>query len=347
MEPTPRSHVTFPAREGVLPREAENNHQKQVFIRDLKVQDLVRSTFLVKSKELGMARNSKAFLSMILSDSTGQVDTRVWEGAEAMSTLFQEGDVVAISGKATNFQNRMQLIVQHLAPVPPEEVDLNDYLPRTEVSLEALYVELLGCFEQLDNPWVRDLGLRILRNPEIASRYKICPAAKTIHHAFIGGLLSHSVQLIRIIDRILPLYKNLDRNLLVFGAAFHDFGKIYELAYGTSFGYTDEGKLVGHITIGVTLIDREIQKMTDFPKDLEWQLKHLVLSHHGRLDYGSPKKPATIEAVVLSQIDDMDSKINSIQTLIESETNGSHWTAYHRAYDQYYYKPQSEPKAQD
>ena len=316
----------------------ENPHQKQVFIRDLKPQDLVRSSFLVKSKDLGVSRNGKPFLSLILSDRTGEIDSRVWEEAEALASLFQEGDVIAIAGKATSFQNRQQLIVQHLAPIPASEIDLADYLPRTEVDLEGLYSELLGHFEKLTNPWVRELGLRVLSNPEISSRYKICPAAKTIHHAFIGGLLSHSVQLIRILDSLLPLYENLDRNLLVFGAAFHDFGKIYELSYGSNFGYTDEGKLVGHITIGVTLIDREIQKMDGFPRELEWQLKHLILSHHGRLDYGSPKRPATIEAVVLHHIDDMDSKINSIQTLMNDPNNASRWTSYHRAYDQYYYR---------
>jgi len=319
--------------------ESENGHQKQVFIKDLKPKDIVRSTFLVKSKDLGVSRNGKPFLSLILSDKTGEMDTRVFDEAESLSSLFQEGDIIAVSGKATSFQNRMQLVIQHLVPVPAAEIDLTDYLPKTRENLPGLYRELLGYFEGLDNIWVRELGLKLLGNPEIASRYQICPAAKTIHHAFIGGLLTHSVQLIRIVDSILPLYEKIDRNLLVFGAAFHDFGKIYELSYGSSFGYTDEGKLVGHIAIGVSLIDREIQKMPGFPSALEWQLKHLILSHHGRLDYGSPKRPATLEAIVLHSIDDMDSKINSIQTLMNSENNDSNWTSYHRAYDQYYYKP--------
>ncbi len=316
----------------------ENVHQKQVFIRDLKPQDVVRSTFLVKSKDLGRSRNGKPFLSMMLSDCTGEMDTRMWEGAEETSALFQEGDVIAVNGKASSFQNRMQLVIQHLAPVPLSEIQLADYLPKTELDLESLYDELLGYFERLDNVWVRDLGLQLLKNPEIARRYKVCPAAKTIHHAFIGGLLSHSVQLIRIVNAISPWYPALDKNLLIFGAAFHDFGKIYELSYGTSIGYTDEGKLVGHITIGVTLVDREIQKIPDFPRDLEWQLKHLILSHHGRLDYGSPKKPATLEALLIHHIDDMDSKLNSVQQLIENDNSGSRWTAYHRAYDQSYFK---------
>jgi 3'-5' exoribonuclease len=314
-------------------------YQKQIFIRDLKSNDAVRSSFLVTSKELFISKNSKPYLSLILSDRTGQIDTRIFEDADALSASFREGDVIAIAGKAHQFQNRLQLVVQHLTRLTPEEVELSDYLPTAGEDLEVLYTELLGIFRGLKNAWVRDLALRLLEHPEIAPRYKRCPAAKTIHHAFIGGLLVHSLQLIKVIDRILPLYPTLDRDLLIFGAAFHDFGKIFELSYHSVFGYTDEGRLVGHIAIGVNLIDREIQKMDGFPRELEWQLKHLVLSHHGKLEYGSPKRPHTLEALVLHYIDDLDSKINSIQTLMDGEQSGSRWTAYHRAYDNYYYKP--------
>jgi 3'-5' exoribonuclease len=201
-----------------------------------------------------------------------------------------------------------------------------------------MYAQMLQIFRDLPNPWVRGLGVALLEDPEIQSRYRKCPAAKTIHHAFVGGLLCHSLQIIRLADAVLPLYKGINRDLVVFGAAFHDFGKIFELSYDGSFGYTDEGRLVGHIAIGVTLIDRKIRLMPGFPEDLEWQLKHLVLSHHGRLEYGSPKRPHTLEAQLVHHLDDMDSKINSIQTFIASENSGSRWTGHHKAYDQYYYR---------
>lgn len=312
--------------------------EKYIFIKDLKGNDVVRSTFLVQSKATPMSKNGKAYLSLLLSDSTGVIDTRIWNDIESVSATFNEGDVVAVSGKTHLFQNRMQMVVSHLVPVPMSEVDPLAYLPRSADNLEAKYQELLGIFQGLENPWVRDLGLSLLNDPDIASRYKVCPAAKTIHHAFLGGLLVHSLQLIKLVEAILPHYENLDRSILIFGAAFHDFGKIYELSYAHGFGYTDEGKLVGHIAIGVQLVDRKILAIPDFPKDLEMQLKHIILSHHGRLEYGSPKRPHTLEAQLLHHLDDMDSKINSIQTLMESESNDCRWTAHHKAYDNYYYK---------
>jgi len=312
---------------------------KTLFIRDLKAQDTVRTSFLVKSKSLMAAKNGKSFLALLLSDRSGDLEGRVWELAEEKNLLFEEGQVVAVSGRAGQFQNRMQIAIDSLVPLPPEEIDLVDYLPEGPKNVEELYNELLEIFRGLSDPNIKAVGLALLEDPEIAARYKVCPAAKTIHHAFLGGLLAHSLQLIKLVQAILPLYPGVNRDLLIFGAAFHDFGKIYELTYNGSFGYSDEGKLVGHITIGAILIDRKIQGMPGFPKEIEYQLKHLILSHHGRVEYGSPKKPATLEAQILANLDDMDSKIQSIQTLISQDSSSSRWSGYHKAYDQYYYKP--------
>lgn len=321
--------------------------QKHLFIKDLKAKDEVRSSFLVKSKDLLFNKNGKPYLAMTLCDRTGEIDTRVWDEAEGLSETFHEGDIVAVGGKAQLFQNRMQLVLDHLVRVPAEETQVEDYLPKPDIDLDALYEELLEVFRGVGNPWIRTLSLALLEDPEIKTRYKVCPAAKTIHHAFIGGLLVHSLQLIKLVDAIVPLYQDIDRDVLVFGAAFHDFGKIYELEYQGKSGYTDEGRLVGHITIGVTLLDRKIQNISDFPKNLENHLKHLILSHHGKLEYGSPKRPHTIEADVLGQLDMLDSRINSIQTFMQSEKNDARWTAYHKAYDQYFYKPDSYLKKND
>lgn len=318
--------------------EGSQKIKKHLFIKDLSPKDEVRTTLLVKSKDLHHNKNGKPYLSLLLSDKTGDLDTRVWEDAESLATTFQEGDIVAIGGRTHLFQNRMQLVIDHLVGVKPSEVNLEDYLKSSDQDLEAVYAGLIETFQGLQNPWIRELGLKLLQDPEIASRYKVCPAAKTIHHAFVGGLLVHSVQLIKLVDAILPLYQNINRDLLVFGAAFHDFGKIYELNYQGKVGYTDEGKLVGHITIGAILIDRKMREIPQFPQDLEWELKHMVLSHHGKLEYGSPKTPATLEADILAHLDLFDSRVNSIQTLIESDHTEGGWTSYHKAYDQYYRK---------
>jgi len=313
--------------------------QKSLFIKDLKPKETVRTSFLVKSKDLFHSKNGKPYLAILLSDSTGDLEGRVWDKAEELSTTFAEGDIVAVGGKLHVFQNRNQLVIDHLLSLPAEVAKVEDYLPKGNGDTEALYQKLLEIFESLENPWVKELGLKLLNDPEIAPRYKVCPAAKTIHHAFIGGLLTHSLQLCHLIDAVLPLYPGVDRSVMMFGAAFHDFGKIFELSYQGKFGYTDEGRLVGHIAIGVVLIDRKIQEIPHFPGELDLHLKHLILSHHGKLEHGSPKRPHTLEAELLHQLDHMDSRINSIQTFMKAENNNSRWSGYHKTYDQYYFKP--------
>lgn len=314
--------------------------KKTLFIKDLSAGDSVCTRFLVKQKLSLTNKNGKPYLALLLADKTGDLEGRVWEGAEQMALQFNEGEVVTISGKVNQFQNRLQVSVEHLVPVMEEEVDLNDYLATPSVDVDSLYNDLLRTFENLRNPYVKEVGLALLRDPEIAKRYKLCPAAKTIHHAFVGGLLAHSMQLIRLVDSILPLYEDIDRDILIFGCAFHDFGKIYELHTQGRLGYTDEGRLVGHIAIGISLIDRKIQSIPEFPEELEWHLKHLILSHHGHLEHGSPKRPHTIEAEVLHLLDHMDSRINSIQTFMKNDKADARWTGYHQAYDQYYMKPE-------
>jgi 3'-5' exoribonuclease len=313
--------------------------EKSLFIKDLKPKETVRTSFLVKSKEVSYSKNGKPYLSLLLSDSTGDLEGRVWDNAEDLSATFSEGSIVAVGGKLNVFQNRHQLVIDHLIPLPSDKAKVEDYLPQGLEDTEALFAKLIHYFESLTNPWVKELGLKLLNDPEIAPRYKVCPAAKTIHHAFIGGLLTHSVQLCDLIEAVLPLYPGIDRNLMLFGAAFHDFGKIFELNYQGKLGYTDEGRLVGHIAIGVVLVDRKIREIADFPKELEYHLKHLILSHHGKLEHGSPKRPHTLESELLHQLDHLDSRINSIQTFMNSEKNNSRWSGYHKTFDQYYFKP--------
>lgn len=312
---------------------------KRFFVSDLKPQDTVRSSFMVKSKGIMQAKNGQPYLALTLGDRTGCVDTRVWtKDVVELASTFREGDVIAVSGKAQWFQNRMQLVVDNLVPLEMP-VTLTDYLPKADGDSEAKYQELVSVFEGLDCPWTRRLALDLLADPEISARYPLAPAAKTIHHAYLGGLLTHSLHLIRMVNVVAPLYPRLNRNTLLFGAAFHDFGKVFELSYDGNFGYSDEGRLVGHIAIGTVLVDRAIRKIDGFPSDLEFQLKHMILSHHGKIEYGSPVKPQTLEAQLVHHLDDMDSKLNSIQELIDSERNNSSWTALHKAYGTSYFKP--------
>lgn len=316
------------------------NSKKSIFIKDLRAKDVVRSTFLVRNKMLRANKNGQNCLHLQLSDRSGTIEARLWEGAESADEALNEGNLVAISGRVSEAGSGFrQVTVQHWAPIPSEEGNWEDYYPKSEQDADAEYKRLIQVFEGLENPWIRNLSLALLNDPEIAGRYPRCPAAKSIHHAFIGGLLAHTHQLVRVVQAIAPLYPELDREILLFGAAFHDFGKVYELSFDGPVGYTDEGKLVGHISIGNTLIDKEVRKIEGFPKDLELQLKHIVLSHHGRVEYGSPKPPQTLEAVMLSALDDLDSKIESITQLIKSEKSTGRWTPVHKAYQTSYYRP--------
>lgn len=304
----------------------------------MKPQDTVRSTFLVRAKGVQQAKNGKPYLALTLADRTGFVDTRIWsEDAVELAETFREGDIVAVSGRAQWFQNRLQLVVDNLVPID-EPLPLEDFLPRADGDSQARYAELISIFEKVECPWTRQVALELLHDPEVASRYPLSPAAKTIHHAYLGGLLVHSLSLVKLVQSVAPHYPRLNPSLLLFGAAFHDFGKIFELSYEGQLGYTDEGRLVGHIAIGTVLVDRVIQKIPGFPKEIEWQLKHLILSHHGKIEYGSPVKPQTLEAQLVHHLDDMDSKINSIQELMDSERSQARWTAVHRAYEAAYYR---------
>lgn len=312
---------------------------KRLFIKDLKPSDYVQTSLMIRSKSLQIARDGKPYLNLLLGDRTGEIETRVWQDAERLAPVLEEGQVISIAGRVHEYHRRLQLTAEHVIEVPIENYDAADYLIEGPGNLDEIYERLLNIFRAFSNPWVRQLALALLEDPEISERYKICPAAKTVHHAFLGGLLVHSMQLIDLVEKISPLYPTLDREILIFGAAFHDFGKIFELSYPTHPGYTDEGKLVGHITIGVTLIDRKVQQMPGFPKSLEWHLKHLILSHHGKMEYGSPKVPATLEAEMVHMLDLLDSRMDGIESHIRADRGSSRWTSLHKAYGVSYFKP--------
>jgi len=328
----------------VSPAENPNSDptKKSIFIKDLQTKDVVRSTFLVRSKGLRPQKNGQSYLHLQLADRTGFIEAKVWDNAESAHESLEEGNVVAIFGRVHDGAGNRHLTVQQWVPLPESEINWDDFYPKgpfDEKGESSEYRKLVSIFEGLENPWIRELSLRLLNDPQISSRYPKCPAAKTIHHAFLGGLLAHTLSLIRVVEAICPLYPELNREILLFGAAFHDFGKVFELSFDGPFNYTDEGKLIGHISIGQVWIDRKIQTIEGFPSDLELQLKHMVLSHHGRLDYGSPKVPQTLEAIVLSSLDDLDSRIESISQWIKAAKGTSRWTPVHKAYQVAFYRP--------
>ena len=312
---------------------------KKKCVADIKDRDLVDSVFLVKDKILAMAKNGKPYLTLKLMDKSGEVDAKVWDNADEVATLFDKNDFLHVRAKASVYLGKMQLILSSLKRVPEEGVELADFLPETDRDINLMVEELGTLIASLADPDLKRLLNSFFQDPELLAQYRVAPAAKGMHHVYLGGLLEHSLAVAKLVDAMTPLYQGLNRDLLVAGALLHDVGKVREMTYLRAFDYSDEGKLIGHITIGVEMLHERISALPGFPVELGMLLKHMILSHHGQYEYGSPKRPKTMEATILNYLDDLDSKINGINTHIRKEPdNPSRWTSYHRLYDRYFFK---------
>lgn len=314
---------------------------KKIFIKDIRGNDKIESIFLVKEKNTAVSKNGKPYLSLKLGDKTGEVDARVWENAEHLSTLFEKNDFIRVQSRASRYQNNLQLVLFDLDKCSKEEVFIDDFLPRTDKNIEKMFGELVEISKAVKNIYLRELLDIFFEDEEFTRLFKIAPAAKGLHHVYIGGLVEHTLTVGKLILDVVKHYKNINTDLLLTGGILHDIGKIHELSYDGSFDYTDEGRLLGHITIGVEMVEDKIVEVPDFPENLAMLIKHLILSHHGYYEFGSPKRPKTLEAMILYYLDDMDSKIRGFQEFIEKENDKdkrSKWTGYHKLYERYIYK---------
>jgi len=309
------------------------------FVADIKDRDSVKTIFLVKDKLMAMAKNGKPYMNLRFMDKSGEVDAKIWDNTDVLDKMFDKDDFVQVRGKASVYMNKMQVVVAEIAKVPEDQVNLADFLPESPRSNQEMRQELHGVVAALSNPYLRALMESFLSDEPFMERYCMAPAAKGMHHVYLGGLLEHSLALVKLVKTIVPLYEGINEDLLVAGALLHDVGKIHEMSYERAFDYTDAGKLLGHITIGVELVEDKIRLVEGFPRELGLLLKHMLLSHHGQYEYGSPKRPKTIEATILNYLDDMDSKINGIRAHIAKESvSTSRWTVHHRLYDRYFFK---------
>ena len=319
---------------------------KQVFVEHIRERDQIESIFLVRDKINAMAKNGKPYMTLRLMDRSGEVEARVWDQVDQLSCQFERDDFVMVTAKASVYLGKMQLVVQDLRRIDENQVDLSDFLPVTRRDLQQMRQELDQLLDSLSDPHIEALLRAFFDDPEFFARYRQAPAAKGMHHVYLGGLLEHSLAVAALACDISVRYPQINRDLLIAGAMLHDVGKVEELSYVRSFDYTDEGKLLGHIIIGVQMIEDRVRLLADFPQQLAVMIKHLLLSHHGQYEFGSPKRPKFLEAVVLNFIDDLDSKINGIQTHIDKEPDREgNWTSYHRLYDRYFFKgPQQQPE---
>lgn len=314
------------------------------FVEQLRDGESLDDVYLVQDKQLRANRNGNLYIQLDLRDRTGGISARMWNAGDAVFRSFENGDFVHAVGKVQLFQGSLQVILSDVEKAAAEKVDLADFMPRTEQDVGRLLARLRDYLMKLGNPHLRALAECFLMDDRFVGGFTACPAGAKLHHAYVGGLLEHTVTMMDIADRLLPFYPGTDRDLLLMGVFLHDAGKVRELTYSRSFGYSDEGQLVGHIAIGVEMLTEQAAKVPDLlgepvPRELMIRLKHMILSHHGTLEYGSPKLPMTPEAMLLHAIDLMDTRMHMVlRDIKEDRNNATAWTPYNPTLERRFYK---------
>ncbi|MEO8028560.1 MAG: HD domain-containing protein, partial [Bryobacteraceae bacterium] len=307
---------------------------KSPYVADLQANQVATTVLLVTHKDIRQKRTGESYLSLTLADRTGELDSKMWDNAAEVMETFERDDFVRVKGVLQVFQNRPQFTIHKLQRVDASEQDLADYLPASKRDPAEMWAELQSRIGSIANPHLKALLDSIFSDQAIASAYRKAPAAKQIHHAWLGGLLEHVLSLAALADLTAAHYPVVDRDLLLTGVVLHDIGKIYELGYERSFSYTVEGQLLGHIVIGAQLADEHIRRLPDFPPKLRLLVQHLILSHHGEMAFGSPKVPLFPEAMLLHHLDNMDSKMEAMRSLVANDKNvAGVWTAFNSALD--------------
>lgn len=302
---------------------------KSPYIKELAPNQTISTFFLVQNKEIRQKKTGEPYLSLSLCDRTGELDAKMWDNVIDVMETFDRDDFVKVKGLIQIFHNRPQLTIHKMRRVEDHEVEFADYFPASERHPDEMLAELRGIVEAMSNPHLRGLLAGLLDDPEIARRYKLAPAAKQIHHAYLGGLIEHVLSLCAMAKLAASHYRNIDLDLLLTGVVLHDLGKISELSYDRGFGYTTEGQLLGHISIGMRMVGDRLARTPEFPPRLRTLVEHLILSHHGRLEFGSPKLPHFPEAVLLHYLDDLDSKMECMRVMVERDRQvEGHFTAY-------------------
>lgn len=282
----------------------------------------LRSHFLVTQKQLRDRNDGGKYLSLTLCDRTGRLDGRIWDNTEVLSAKFDVNDFVDARVCVDEFNGKLQLRVLEIARLNPEQVDLADFQRKTTRDIDALWLQLRGIIDSFTDADLKRLVFAFLDDPEIARRYQAAPAAKYMHHAWIGGLLEHVIDLLEFCELAAGHFPIIHRDLLLTGAVLHDIGKIYELSWERGFEYTMEGQLIGHISIAARLLDAKVKTLPGFPRELHTLVEHMVLSHHGSLEFGSPKLPMIPEAVLLHYLDDAEAKMLAIREACQPAGEG-------------------------
>ncbi len=301
---------------------------KTSFVTDLGTEQNITSFFLVHEKEIRNTREGKSYLRLELGDRSGTIEARMWDQFDAAVKDINRDDFVKVQARVEIYRNRPQLSLQQLRLAKPEEIDLADFLLHTKEDVGKLYAQLLEYANAIANPWLKKLVTGIVSNPEIAAKYKRAPAAKVMHHAYLGGLLEHVISLCGLAKQIAAHYPELDVDLLLTAAILHDVGKLDELCYERAISYTVEGQLLGHIMMEFETVSKAMDAIEGFPANLKTVVQHLLISHHGQYEFGSPKLPMIREALAFHYLDDLDSKLAAARAALALDSGEPEWSAY-------------------
>jgi 3'-5' exoribonuclease len=290
---------------------------------------VITSSFVVIAKQIKPKKTGDPYLALTLGDRTGQIEAKMWDNVEDSLDAFEQEDFIKVKGLLNRYKNRFQLTIHKLRKLGESEIDFSDYLRKTSKDIGELWQTLAGFVASFQNPHLKALVEAFLSDPEIAEAYRNAPAAKALHHAYIGGLLDHVVSLVRSCDLLSRNYPPIDRDLLLTGAILHDIGKIFELNYHRTFSYTTRGQLLGHIIIELEMLHAKLAQLPGFPEELKILVEHLLISHHGQYEFGSPKLPMFPEALMLHYLDDLDSKMEAMRAHFEREAGlDGAWSGY-------------------
>lgn len=303
------------------------------YIETLREGDRVSDIYLCKFKQSAMTKNGKSYDNLIIQDKTGTLDAKIWDPNSSGIEDFDMLDYIEVFGEVTSFQGALQVNVKRIRRAREGEYETNDYFPVSSKDIETMYQEVMNYIKSIQNTYLNELVLSFFGDASFERAFKAHSAAKSVHHGFIGGLLEHTLGVANLCDYYSKAYPILNRDLLISAALFHDIGKMQEISEFPSNDYTDDGQLLGHIIIGVEMVGDRIRSIEGFPARLASELKHCIVAHHGELEYGSPKKPALIEALALNLADNTDAKIQTVTELFHAAGDNQEWLGYNRLFE--------------
>ncbi len=325
-------------------RKAEGLPVKKRFVDDLNEGEMIQDVFLVKQSLLKTSRSGNYYLDMTLSDRSGSVNAKFWDASRQLYESFSPDDIILVRANVETYQGKMQLIVSHLKEVKEEDIELADFLPASEHDPKEMLAEFTRLLGKVKGPALAKLLDAIFGDKEFMAAFARCPAAVSMHHAYIGGLLEHTIGVARMAVGVLENYPQLDRDLLITGALLHDVGKVEEIEHRRAFRYSDRGSLLGHLVIGAGIVRDKASQIKAFPEDVLMQVEHLILSHHGQYEFGSPKLPMTAEAMALHYLDNLDAKMQAFR---EAQPADGNWTDKQWMFDgRRLYIPRSREEAE-